>query len=228
MAEVKYFRVVGRWRGYTKDDRTDIDEDPQAKGVTGGVLINAYTTRRRTVIKAANLNPPMLINLWSMDVKLDDGRLKVYGDSEDPDYDQPDVRLVAVCPALDFDDGEELIYTFTPHDVTANGQRQSLPKFSIQAPYIPENYDEDLEGEVEIDWTTSPWLEDIASRVASSSPAMPGARGRGLSDVRVDGNGELVFELVDGSDLDPVAVPELSDTLDASSAASIAYMLTFG
>ncbi len=228
MAEVKYFRIVGRWRGYTKDDRSDVDEDPQAKGVTGGVLINAYTTRRRTVIKAANLVPPMLINLWSMDVKLDDGRLKIFGDSEDSDYDQPDVRLVAVCPALDFDDGEELIYTFTPHDVTANGQRQSLPKFSIQAPYIPEDHDDALDGEVEIDWTTSPWLEDIASRVASSSPAMPGPRGRGLSSLHVDGDGKLVFELVDGSDLDPVEVPTLTDAINDAAAASIAHTMTFG
>lgn len=162
MAEVKFFRMVGRHRGYTKDEKSDVDEDPQFKGISGAVTISAATTKRREVLKAAALSPyPTLISLWPIEVKLDDGRLKVYADSEDPVTDQPDVRLVAKCDALGLDDDEDLVYTFKPHDVTANGQRQTLPQFSIVAPYIPDSHDDAVDGEIVRDWTVADWLEPV-------------------------------------------------------------------
>lgn len=167
MADAKYFRVVGRWRGFTKDDKSDPDEYPQFKGVSGGVTITARTSKNRPVIKAAELDPnATLISLWPMEVKLDDGRLKIFADSEDPSFDQPDVLLVANCPALGLDEGEQLIYTFTPHDVTANGQRQSLPSFSFLAPFIAEDHDDEVDGEITVDWTRVEWL--------ATSQAAPG------------------------------------------------------
>src|SRR5690349_14867055 len=100
MAEVKFFRVVGQHRGFTKDEKSDPDEYPQLKGISGGVTITARTSKNRPVIKAVSLSPdPSLISLWPFEVKLDDGRLKTYADSEDPEHDQPDVVLVANCSA---------------------------------------------------------------------------------------------------------------------------------
>lgn len=164
MSEAKFFRVVGRHNGFTKDDKSDPDEYPQFKGITGGVTIAARTTKNRPVIKAVSLTPkPSLISLWPFEVKLDDGRLKIFADSEDPAYDQPDVLLVANCSALNLDDDEQLIYTFTPHDVTANGQRQSLPSFSFVAPFIPDSHDDGTDGIIAVDWTTVPWLEHAGS-----------------------------------------------------------------
>ena len=164
MADVKFFRVIGQHRGFTKDEKSDVDEYPQLKGISGGVTITARTSKNRAVLKAISLSPsPSLISLWPFEVKLDDGRLKVYADSEDPDYDQPDVLLVANCSALNLDEGEELIYQFKPHDVTANGQRQDLPSFSFVAPHIPDTHDDATDGTVAVDWTTVPWLENAAS-----------------------------------------------------------------
>lgn len=160
MAEAKFFRVIGRHHGFTKDDKSDVDEEPQFKGISGGVTITASTTKGRPVLKAATLDPnPTLISLWPIEAKLDDGRLKVFADSEDPEYDQPDVRLVAKCSALGLDEDEDLIYTFTPHDITANGKRQSLPQFTLIAPTIPDSHDDDIDGEITRDWTVSDWVE---------------------------------------------------------------------
>lgn len=160
MAEAKFFRLVGRHNGFTKDEKTDSDEDPQFKGISGGVTITASTTKRRQVLKASGLTPnPSLISLWPIEVKLDDGRLKVFADSEDPAFDQPDVRLVAWCSAIGLDEDEDLIYTFTPHDVTANGKRQSLPAFSLVAPVVADDHDDEVDGEVTRDWTIEDWIE---------------------------------------------------------------------
>lgn len=164
MSEVKFFRVVGRHRGFVKDDKSDPDEYPQSKGITGGVTIAARTSKNRPVIKAVSLTPnPSLISLWPFDVKLDDGRLKIFADSEDPAYDQPDVLLVANCSALNLDEDEELIYTFSFSNVTANGQRQDLPTFSFVAPHIPDSHDDGPDGIISVDWTTVPWLENAGS-----------------------------------------------------------------
>lgn len=164
MSDTKYFRVIGRWRGFTKDDKSDPDEYPQFKGISGAVTITARTTKNRAVIKATSLVPfPTLISLWPFDVKLDDGRLKIFADSEDPAFDQPDVLLVANCSALNLDDDEQLIYTFSFRDVTANGQRQDLPSFSFVAPTIPDSHDDGTDGTIAVDWTTVPWLENAGS-----------------------------------------------------------------
>lgn len=160
MPEAKYFRLIGRHNGFTKDEKSDPDEEPQFKGISGGVTITASTTKRRQVLKAATLTPnPTLISLWPIEVKLDDGRLKVFADSEDPGYDQPDVRLVANCSAIGLDEDEDLIYTFTPHDVTANGKRQSLPAFSLVAPVVADDHDDTTDGEITRDWTIEDWIE---------------------------------------------------------------------
>lgn len=164
MAEVKFFRVIGQHRGFVKDEKSDPDEYPQLKGITGGITITARTSKDRPVIKAGTLVPsPSLISLWPFEVKLDDGRLKVYADSENPAHDQPDVLLVANCSALNLDEDEELIYHIRPHDVTANGQRQDLPAFSFVAPRIPDSHDDGTDGIIAVDWTTVPWLENAGS-----------------------------------------------------------------
>lgn len=160
MASVKYFRLIGRWRGFTKDDKTDVDEDPQFKGVNAGVTITASTSKNRPVMKASTLSPnASLISLWPIEARLDDGRLKVFSDSENPAYDQPDVKFVANCPALGLDPDEQLIYTLTPHDATANGGRVSLPSMSFIAPTIAETHNDILDGEVRVDWAQVEWIE---------------------------------------------------------------------
>lgn len=153
MAVPKFFTLRGRERSVVGDEG-DANEDPEIKGIYGGITITP-SAKGYPVIKApTNAPDPTLYVLYPVEARLDDGRLKLRAD-------QADVRLMAKCSVLDIGD-TPLIYTVRPHHITANGAPQTLPAFSFIAPEIPDDHDDEVDGEIVIDWTTAEWLENTA------------------------------------------------------------------
>lgn len=149
MAELKFFTLRGRVRSVVADE-TDADEDPEVKGIMSGLKITP-TAKGHTFIKASGLTPdPALMVLCPIRARIDNGVLSLR-------ESQPDVRLVANCPALGL--GEiPLVYRLEFYETTFNGQPQSLPPLTIEAPVIAEDHDDATDGEVVVDIATADWL----------------------------------------------------------------------
>lgn len=159
MAEAKYFRAIWKYDTVVADEITDPDYDPQEKGISSGMRIIPVASGH-PVIKAETMVPPRTIALGVIDARLDDGQLRLRNkDDEAPNG----VRLMAKCSALNLDDDEVLYYTFSPYATVFNGGTQTIPTVTIIAPTVPDDHDDVVDGEVIVDLSTHPWVENAPS-----------------------------------------------------------------
>lgn len=186
MSELKYFTVKVRGKSVLGDS-TDAGADPDVVDIAGYVTVTP-SVRGAAVVRAEGLTPdPALISLGKIEAIVEDGKLKTR-------TTQDDLRLLGKCSALTLPEDSTLTYEFKWRGLTASGRVLALPTITIAAPLIPDEWDDDTDGEVVIDLTTAAWLE-------SAPTDGPVYLIRNIPDyARLDGDGKVVFS-ANGEDL---------------------------